>query len=266
MPPVRTALPIAAAIRWIAPVLFLASCAHDAAELVEHAALDGSTWNFRGTPNGWAATAMTPITGTSRHETCQQFGGVASPRFKIDHYGDWTESYPAQDYGVADNASYHIEFDATTHAITVQPVASCGAAPADTWYFRGTSNLWGSTAMTPVTGTSRHETCQRFTGVANPRFKIDHHGDWAESYPAQDYVVANDTSQRITFDAATHAVTVQAVASCTGSPADTWYFRGTPNSWTHLRDDAGRRHVAARDRGVVRSRRSVAAVQDRSPR
>ena len=91
---------------------------------------------------------MTPITGTSRHE---QFGGVASPRFKIDHYGDWTESYPAQDDGVADNASYHIEFDATTHAITVQPVASCGVRRRTRAVPRHVQP--GSTAI-PVTGTS----------------------------------------------------------------------------------------------------------------
>ncbi len=210
-----------------------ASCAHGAGETAGHAELAGSTWYFRGTPNNWGAAAMVSVAGTSRHETCQQFAGVANPRFKIDHHGDWSESYPAQDHGVADNTSYRISFDETTHAITVQVVASCsGVPPADTWYFRGTPNGWATTAMTPVAGTSRHETCQQFAGVANPRFKIDHHGDWSESYPAQDHGVADNTSQRITFDAATHAITVQAVASCSGTPpADTWYFRGTPNGW-----------------------------------
>jgi len=228
----RTGRSIAAASRWGVLALFLASCAHDAGEMIDRAELAGSTWYFRGTPNNWGTTAMTPIAGTSSHETCQLFSGTASPRFKIDHNGDWAESYPAQDYGVADNTSYHIVFDGTTHAITVQQVASCGAPPADTWYFRGTPNSWGSTAMTPVTGTSKHETCQQFAGVANPRFKIDHRGDWTEAYPAQDYAVTDNTSQRITFDAATHAVTVQAVASCSGGPTDTWYFRGTPNNWS----------------------------------
>ena len=80
-------------IQRIALALLLASCAHGVEELAEHAALVESTWYFRGTPNGWATTAMTPIAGTSQYETCQTFGGVASPRFKIDRYGDWAESY-----------------------------------------------------------------------------------------------------------------------------------------------------------------------------
>ena len=229
----RAAFTITDLIRRAAPILVAAGCAHDLAGSVDHSTEQSAlaeTWSFRGTPNAWATTALTPVAGTSGHETCQRFSGVASPRFKIDHYANWTESYPAQDYAVADNASYQIVFDAVTHAITASPVASCGTA-TDTWYFRGTPNAWATTALTPVAGTSRHETCQRFAGVASPRFKIDHRGDWTEAYPAQDYTVADSTSQRITFDAVTHAITAAAVASCDGTPTDTWYFRGTPTAW-----------------------------------
>ena len=113
---------------------------------------------------------MTAVAGTSKYETCQQFSGVANPRVKIDHFGNWAESYPAQDYGGGDNTSQKITFDATTHAITVQAVASCsGTTPPDTWYFRGTPNAWATTAMTPVAGTTRHETCQQFGGVSRAR-------------------------------------------------------------------------------------------------
>ena len=159
-------------------------------DVIGGATIADDTWYFRGTSNGWATTAMTPIEGTSQHETCQAFSGVSDPRFKVDHHGDWAESYPAQDYQVADDTSYQITFDAATQTIDVQPVTSCGgSAPTDTWYFRGTSNGWEATALDSVEGTSRHETCQTFSGVPSPRFKIDHFGDWTENYPAQDYTV-----------------------------------------------------------------------------
>jgi len=61
-----------------------------------------TTWYFRGTPNDWGTTAMTPIEGTSRFETCQTFAGKPDPRFKIDRFGDWQESYPPQDYSLRD--------------------------------------------------------------------------------------------------------------------------------------------------------------------
>ena len=183
------------------------------------------SWYFRGTPNAWAATAMTAGTGTT-FTTCQSFSGVADPRFKIDHFANWAEAYPAQDYRVA-NGTYQITFDATSKAVTVQAVASCTVAP-DVWYFRGTPNAWATTAMT-ATGGGVFSTCQVFAGVASPRFKIDHRGDWTEAYPAQDYTVANGTYQ-ITFNSSSKAITAQAVTSCTGQ-ADTWYFRGTPNAW-----------------------------------
>ena len=89
----------------------------------------------------------------------------------------------------------------TAWILTLAAAASCDApAPArsatdqpvtaDTWFFRGTPNNWGTTAMTAAAATS-FTTCQTFANVANPRFKIDHHGDWAETYPAQDFAVAN---------------------------------------------------------------------------
>jgi glycosidase len=202
-PRVRTAI-LSSAL-----VLFVAACAHPPGERADLASLAGSTWYFRGTPNDWGTTAMAPVTGTTRHETCQHFAGVAGPRFKIDHHGDWSESYPAQDYGVADNTSHRITFDEATRAITVQAVASCsGTPPADTWYFRGTPNAWGTTAMTPVAGTTRHAIAVAFAKEdPAPRFKIDHHANWAESYPAQDLGVADCATYDIVFDSATKQVT-----------------------------------------------------------
>lgn len=165
-----------------------------------------STWYFRGTPNNWGTTAMTPVAGSSSQvETCQRFGTETDPRFKIDHYGNWSESYPAEDYRVTGNTSYNIRFDEVTKALTLTTVASCGP---DTWYFRGTPNAWGTTTMTPVTGTTRHTITVSFAGEdPSPRFKIDHYGNWAESYPAQDQSVQDCSQYSIVFDSATKQAT-----------------------------------------------------------
>lgn len=133
---------------------------------------------------------------------------------------------------------------------TVALMASCCAQVANAdWYFRGTPNAWGSTAMTAVTST-QYTTCQAFTtGDANggPRFKIDRLGTWSEAYPSSDYGVTANTSYKITFTSDTHAITVTSVASCTASTSSsssssstssafaktfaTLNFRGTPNAW-----------------------------------
>lgn len=177
------------------------------------AATTADSWFFRGTPNDWGITAMTAVTATT-FTTCQTFGGVANPRFKIDHRGDWAESYPAQDLAVA-NGSYQIGFDASTKRVTVQAVASCASTP-DSWQFRGTPNGWSTTAMTPVAGTSRHAITIDFARQdPAPRFKIDHRGDWAESYPAADLGVADCTRYDIVFDAATRQITTTAIAAIT---------------------------------------------------
>jgi|GEM_PF-643561 len=80
-------------------------------------------WYFRGTPNDWATTVMTVENGLFC--TNQQFGAASTnPRFKIDHLANWAESYPSADYVVGANATYHICFNASTHAITVAAVVA----------------------------------------------------------------------------------------------------------------------------------------------
>jgi glycosidase/uncharacterized protein YaiE (UPF0345 family) len=75
-------------------------------------------WYFRGTPNGWAATAMT-LGSDGLYCTTQQFGAASTnPRFKIDHKGDWTEAYPTADYVVSADTSYKVCFNATSKQIT----------------------------------------------------------------------------------------------------------------------------------------------------
>ncbi len=186
-------------------------------------------WFFRGTPNDWGATAMTATAG--RLETCQTFAGKPDPRFKIDRFGDWRESHPGDDLRLADG-SYRIAFEAGSRQISVIPVDDCRSPVAeDGWFFRGTPNGWGVTAMERSGESNLFTTCQTFAGVPDPRFKIDRFGDWRESYPPEDRRIG-DGAHRITFDAATRAVsTVSAGDGCGSEPADGWYFRGTPNGW-----------------------------------
>ncbi len=161
-------------------------------------------WFFRGTPNSWGAAPMTASGAT--FTTCQVFAGVSDPRFKVDRFGDWAESYPAQDFRLA-NGAYQISFTPSSRQVAVQAVASC-AGGGDTWYFRGTPNAWGTTAMTPVAGTSRHSIVVGFARQdPAPRFKIDHRGDWTEAYPAADVAVTDCTEYEIGFDSATKQVT-----------------------------------------------------------
>jgi hypothetical protein len=99
---------------------------------------------------------------------------------------------------------------------------------AGTWYFRGTPNNWGTTAMERVGDGNLYKTCQTFLGVPDPRFKICRYQDWRDCYPPQDHP-ANDGTSEITFDADTHAITLSASPNC--SRQDSWFFRGTPNGW-----------------------------------
>ncbi|MFL0799071.1 MAG: chitobiase/beta-hexosaminidase C-terminal domain-containing protein [Agarilytica sp.] len=81
---------------------------------------------------------------------------------------------------------------------------------ADNWFFRGSSNNWGSTEMSSNDNTI-FCTQQRFASN-NPRFKIDHFGDWVESYPSQDYVVNANITYDICFNAQDKSIDVQQVA------------------------------------------------------
>lgn len=89
--------------------------------------INSDAWYFRGTPNNWSATAMTLQNGL--YCTNQQFGAAnTNPRFKIDHYGNWAESYPNTDYPVAVNTTYRICFNASTHAITTTILSNSSSA------------------------------------------------------------------------------------------------------------------------------------------
>lgn len=106
------------------------------------------------------------------------------------------------------------------------------------WFFRGTSNGWGTTAMA-AGGGNQYSTCQSFgtgDGGGGPRFKIDRLGDWSENYPSSDYQVSANTTYQIQFDANTRSITTAVVSNCGGQSVYSknfaqLSFRGTPNGW-----------------------------------
>lgn len=161
-------------------------------------------WDFRGTPNGWAATALENVSG-NEFQTCQTFGSD-NPRFKIDRYGDWSESYPSSgDQTVSANKSYDISFNSDTHDITFTEVSDCnGPEPVDSWYFRGTSNNWAATAM--ASSDNLNFCSEQSFANNNPRFKIDHFADWSENYPAADFIVSGNTTYKVCINADTKEV------------------------------------------------------------
>ncbi|WP_196139553.1 type I pullulanase [Aliikangiella sp. G2MR2-5] len=144
-------------------------------------------WFFRGTPNGWGTNELELVAG-STYKTCQLFNtGDANggPRFKIDHWGDWSDNYPSADYAVDSNASYEITFDSSTKNITTQVVASCEQTgfshSLPSLFFRGTPNGWGTSEMQLVAD-HLWEVTIHFDGQSNQRFKFDVYGDWSTNY------------------------------------------------------------------------------------
>lgn len=80
---------------------------------------------FRGTTNDWDSESMSLNSETGLWETEQSFESRDSdggPRFKIDRYGDWVESYPTADYEVDEDTSYKITFNDSTNEILIDIV------------------------------------------------------------------------------------------------------------------------------------------------
>ncbi len=172
-------------------------------------------WFFRGTSNQWSTTQLEAISA-SEFQTCQTFAegdDSGGPRFKIDRYGDWSENYPASDYAVAGNQSYQIIFNTNSHSLSVTDVASCdgGGNGDEKWYFRGTPNDWSTTEMTTADAVN-YCTVQSF-GRGDPRFKVDHFGDWTEAYPSEDYRVDENSEYQICIDATSKQISVTLVAA-----------------------------------------------------
>ncbi|WP_028862927.1 alpha-amylase family glycosyl hydrolase [Psychromonas aquimarina] len=172
-------------------------------------------WYFRGTANDWASAAMRNVSG-NEYQTCQSFGSD-NPRFKIDRFADWSESYPSADYIVSADRSYNISFMSDTHAVTVTEVSTCGVIEQDSWYFRGTPNAWASTAM--LSSDNITYCSEQSFGSDNPRFKIDHFGDWSESYPQGDFSVDADKTYQVCINADSKEISAVEVIQADTQPA-----------------------------------------------
>ena len=84
-------------------------------------------------------------------------------------------------------------------------------------YFRGTANSWDTTLMSKNSA-GLWETTQDF-GSDNPRFKITHNDDWAEAYPATDYLITGGAgTYTITFDENSKAVVATKIESVNPGP------------------------------------------------
>lgn len=145
-------------------------------------------WYFRGTSNNWAATLMTVQNGL--HCSQQQFGAASTnPRFKIDHFANWTESYPQADYVVVANSLYLICFNASTKAINLTSLTS------------STSSSSSSSAPSSASNSS--------SGIANGDFRKEtiyflltarfYDGDASNNYYNRDRYKAGDPHWRGDF-------------------------------------------------------------------
>lgn len=77
-------------------------------------------------------------------------------------------------------------------------------------YFRGTPNNWQTDAMEKV-GPNQWKIVKTFkngAGGNSPSFKIDRHGNWAENYPAANYVVEANKTYEIHFYDDSHKIYV----------------------------------------------------------
>lgn len=178
-------------------------------------------WYFRGTSNSWNTAEMTRVSANT-YEYVATFNGEESPaRFLIDHFGDFSERYPAlNDQAVTDDRIYKITFNSDTKAITTQEIGVI-----EPWYFRGTPNAWNTAAMTH-TGNGFYEYTATFAGEENPaRFLIDRYGDFSERYPVADYQVTDNKTYRIIFDVVTKDITITEVGATSGDfREETIYF------------------------------------------
>lgn len=124
-------------LRYIA-CLLLVLCSFVYAQFAQAQNWSGSY--FRGTPNNWAATAMTKNESTGLWETQQIFAGT-NPRFKISRYADnWNEAYPAQDYLITGGeGNYKITFSDTTKVVVVTKLPI--SIPANNICFNNPNNF-----------------------------------------------------------------------------------------------------------------------------
>ncbi|MFT6986775.1 MAG: glycosidase [Psychromonas sp.] len=179
-------------------------------------------WDFRGTPNAWASTALDYVSA-NEYQTCQTFGSD-NPRFKIDRYGDWSEAYPNGDYTVA-AGSYLITFYSDSKNVQTTAVASCSSNQAPI------AVISPATAQTIDAGTS-----VTFSAAASS----DADGtvvayNWNTGATTQSITVTFAQSQTISLqvidDLGATSATASVDITVAGEQPSVWCLRGTPNGW-----------------------------------
>lgn len=178
-----------------------------------------STMNIRGTFNSWAAESM-ELVGDNHWQATISLDGQANQRFKFDVFGDWSQNYGDTNIdGTLEQSGGDIttsvvgdyEVDLYDNSMTYTMTKVGDIVVQDKWYFRGTANGWAATELEFISGT-QYELEVTFNGEdSNARFKIDHHGDWTENYPAQDFVVEDFKTYVIGFDSSSKAITATEV-------------------------------------------------------
>ena len=153
------------------------------------------TLNFRGTPNGWGALAMTLI-ADNQWEAQVSFDGQTNQRFKFDVKGDWSQNYgDTNKDGVAEQAGaditttvtglYRVRFNDQSLQYSLSPVSVGYAKNFASLNLRGTPNAWGTTPLTLV-GDHLWQASITFSGAGDAnggqRFKFDVKGDWTQNY------------------------------------------------------------------------------------
>lgn len=179
--------------------------------------------HFRGTSNDWGTTAM-QLVADNTWELSIHFDGQSDQRFKLDLSGDWNQNYGDDEGdGVLDagggdiyttvSGGYLLRVNDSDLSYTLIDESDSGGG--DSWYFRGTSNGWAATEMTTSDGVNfcTEQSFASGDSDGDPRFKVDHYGDWTETYPGADYTVESDTDYEICFAAGTHEITVSAIGT-----------------------------------------------------
>lgn len=141
---------------------------------------------FRGVPNSWELSKMKK-TEEKKWEIEVTFNQGDS--FKIDTSGDWSESYPIDNYNVTrGNGNYKIIFDSETKAIELLKLNKNKIySKYKMAYYTGSSNEWEKKEMELVSDGIWEIGVNITKGDENNRakFRIAISDNWTEAYPKE---------------------------------------------------------------------------------
>lgn len=142
---------------------------------------------FRGVPNSWELSKMKK-TDKNKWEIVVTFN--QGDTFKIDTKGDWSESYPEENYTVnKGNGNYKIIFDTETKKIEILKERKEKIySKYKSVYYTGYSNQWGKKEMELISDGVWETGINIKNGDENNRskFRIVINDSWIEAYPAEE--------------------------------------------------------------------------------